>query len=56
MVMKPKKYRIPYERHAGNMIPESSKKGTPFVDFNKVIKKKVKKIVRKKKNANISTK
>ena len=56
MVMKSKKYRIPYERHAGNMIPESSKKGTPFVDFNKVIKRKVKKIVRKKKNANISTK
>ena len=56
MIMKYKKYRIPYERHAGNMIPESSKKGKPLVDFNKVVTKKVKRIVRKKKNANISTK
>ena len=35
------KKRIKYERHAGNMIPPSSEKGQPFVDFNKVINRKV---------------
>tara|TARA_R100001079_G_scaffold109067_2_gene80898 strand:+ start:191 stop:538 length:348 start_codon:yes stop_codon:yes gene_type:complete len=48
MNMNKKKSRIPYERHAGNMIPESSKKGKPFVDFNKIMKRKPVKVVKRR--------
>ena len=43
------KKRIKYERHAGNMIPPSSEKGQPFVDFKKVMNRKPIKKVRIKK-------
>ena len=48
MNMNKKKSRIPYERHAGNMIPESSKKGKPFVDFNRIMKRKPVKVVKRR--------
>ena len=48
MNMNNKKSRIPYERHAGNMTPESSKKGKPFVDFNKIMKSKPVKVVKRR--------
>ena len=43
------KKKIKYERHAGNMLPPSSEKGQPFVDFNKVMKRRLVKKVRIKK-------
>ena len=43
------KKRIKYERDAGNMLPPSSEKGQPFVDFNKVMKRRLVKKVRIKK-------
>ena len=47
--MKQKKTKIPYE---GYKLPPSAEQGGQFVDFNKVINRKVYKIkkVRKKKN------
>jgi len=48
MNMNKKKSRIPYERHAGNMTPESSKKGKPFVDFNKIMNRKPVKVVKRR--------
>ena len=48
MSMNKKKSRIPYERHAGNMTPESSKKGKPYVDFNKIMNRKPVKIVKRR--------
>jgi hypothetical protein len=54
MIMQKKKSlaKIPYE---GYTLPKSSQKGESFIDFNKVIKRKVVKIKRKKRNANILT-
>ena len=53
MTMKQRKVRVPYTNYS---LPPSAEQGGQFVDFNKVIKRKKVKIVRKKKNANILTK
>ena len=53
MTMKQRKVRVPYSNYK---LPPSAEQGGKFVDFNEVLKPKVKKIVRKKKNANILTK
>ena len=54
MTMRQKKVRVPYTNYK---LPPSAEQGGQFVDFNKVLKlKKVKKVVRKKRNANILTK
>ena len=53
MTMKQRKVRVPYTNYA---LPPSAEQGGKFVDFNKVIKRKKVKIVRKKRNANIPTK
>ena len=53
MTMKQRKVRVPYTNYK---LPPSAEQGGQFVDFNKVIKRKKVKIVRKKKNANILTK
>ena len=54
MIMQKKKSlaKIPYE---GYTLPKSSEKGESFIDFNKVINRKVVKVKRKKRNANILT-
>jgi|TARA_R110000823_G_C15834743_1_gene490573 hypothetical protein len=45
--------KVPYEGYA---LPKSSEKGGQFVDFNKILKMKVvKKVMKKRKHANIST-
>ena len=51
--MKQKKVRVPYTNYK---LPPSADQGGQVVDFNKVLKLKKVKIVRKKKNANILTK
>ena len=53
MNMKQRKARVPYSNYK---LPPSAEQGGQFVDFNKVMKRKKVKIVRKKKNANILTK
>ena len=53
MTMKQRKVRVHYTNYA---LPPSAEQGGQFVDFNKVIKRKKVKVVRKKKNANILTK
>ena len=53
MNMKQRKVRVPYTNYK---LPPSAEQGGQFVDFNKVMKRKKVKIVRKKKNANILTK
>jgi hypothetical protein len=53
MVMKQRKVRVPYTNYE---LPPSAEQGGQFVDFNEVLKPKVKKVVRKKRHANISTK
>ena len=52
MIMQKKKSlaKIPYE---GYTLPKSSQKGESFIDFNKVIKRKVVKIKRKKRKMTI---
>lgn len=46
--------RQPYE---GYGLPKSSEKGGQFVDFNKILKKKsVRKVMKRRKHADISTK
>ena len=54
MIMQKKKSlaKIPYE---GYTLPKSSEKGESFIDFNKVINRKVVKVKRKKRDANILT-
>ena len=49
--MKQRKVRVPYTNYE---LPPSAEQGGQFVDFNKVMKRKKVKIVRKKKNANMT--
>lgn len=54
MTMKQRKVKVPY---ANYQLPPSAEQGGKFVNFNEVLQhKKIVKVVRKKKNANISTK
>ena len=53
MVMKQRKVKVPYSNYE---LPPSAEAGGKFIDFNEVLKPKVRKIKKVKRNANVPTK